>query len=180
MKDIDGALFSPVAPAQTIRNTILNIPASGGLYIQYIDVAGLIFLQDVQITNWETYNTDRIGMVYIGKSSDIQKRLRWYLGIINVSHSCICHGTLSTLRHSYMANNTNINCLSQQEALDSFIDRHIYISYAITEQQEAMESALLKKYAPPLNIQGNSNPFVKTNKRRRKAIKDAYRMKFGC
>lgn len=172
--------YSQILPANEIRNNIDTYSKSSGVYHQYIDHSGLELLEGVKPTSWELYNNTKVGLVYIGKASDMQYRLRWHLGLVNTSHSCICHGTLSTLRHSYMANNKNIHCLSQQQDLDAFIDSHVFIKYFITEDYENIEDILINEYSPPLNIKGNSNLFIKTNKERRKIIKNSYRSKFQC
>ena len=172
--------FSVIQSAQLIRDNIQSFSSNSGVYVHYVDLEGLLLLPGVQPTDWEKSGNKKIGLVYIGKARDMQERLRWHLGFINVSHSCICHGTLSTLRHSYIANNKNISCLSQQEDLNTFMDNHVYIKYCLTEKYEKREEAMIKRYSPPLNIQGNNNSFIATNKKRRKAIKDAYRAQFSC
>jgi len=180
MKYENNCNFSVIQSAQDIRNNIQSFSNNSGVYVHYIDREGLTLLSGVQPTTWGKSGNKKIGLVYIGKARDMQERMQWHLGFINVSHSCICHGTLSTLRHSYMANITNISCLSQQDDLNAFMDNHVYIKYCLTDQYEQIEDSMIKRYSPPLNIQGNDNPFIATNKKRRKAIKDAYRAKFKC
>lgn len=180
MKIEDQCDFSEIESVRNIRRNIQTISNSSGVYVHYIDRNGLLLLPDVEPSAWDKSNNKEIGLVYIGKARDMQERLSWHLGFINVSHSCIYHGTLSTLRHSYMANHKNIDCLSQQNALNTFMDNHVYIKYCLSGQYEEIEEVMINKYSPPLNIQGNNNPFIATNKKRRKSIKDAYRAAFTC
>ncbi len=113
-------------------------------------------------------------LIYIGRTKNLFDRFKSHLGFTNTSHGSITHGFISTLRVSYMANHKDINCLSQADELNQFMDEHIYIQYMVTEDFVAIEERLIKENDLPLNIKGNSHTFVQTNKLRRKAIIKKY------
>jgi hypothetical protein len=172
--------FGKLDAVRDIRENISSIERASGIYIHYVDESGLKLLEGVTPTDWVQFDNHKLGLVYIGKARNMNERIRWHLGFINTSHSCICHGTLSTLRHSYMANHAGITCLSQQDDLNGFLDQHVYIQYRLTEDYEHAEELMIDEYSPPLNIMGNRNSFIKTNKERRRKIKNAYREAFHC
>ena len=173
-------VFSEIESALNIRNNIDSYSTESGVYMHFVDEKGLKLLKGVCPVNFEKHGKIKLGLVYIGKAQNMKQRLRWHLGIINIKHVNICNGTLSTLRHSYMANHSDIECLSQQDKLNEFLDNYVYIKYCLSDQYKSIEEEMIRKYSPPLNIQGNTNPFIATNKERRKAIRDAYREKFVC
>ena len=176
----DGVVFTQPTSAKHIRKHITKIPKDNGVYKQYVTEEGLKFLDGVRPIYWKTVDNQRIGLVYIGKAKSINQRLGWHLGFINTSHSNICSGTISTLRKSYMANHKDIRCLSEQEKLNTFLDKYVYIEYAITPDYMYIEDKLIEEYDVPLNIKGNVHEFIKTNRERRKEMTDAYKIKYKC
>lgn len=168
--------FTKIISISDIRKNIKDIPKVGGVYKHYVDKQGLEYLDSVHPTTTEiAADGTEVYLLYIGLSSDLFKRFKWHLGIINKSHSSIIHGTLSTLRLSYMANHKKINCLSEQEKLDNFMDEHTYAQYMITEDFDKIEKQLIKENDLPLNVQRNSHIFVQTNSSRRVAISKKYK-----
>lgn len=168
--------FSKIISVSEIRKTVNNIPNEGGVYKQYIDKKGLKYLDGVYPTTKEIASDGtEVYLLYIGLAKDLFDRFRWHLGITNTSHKSILGGWLSTLRISYMANHKEIQCLSEQNKLDQFMDKHIYIQYLVTEDFIALEEQLIKENDLPLNIKGNSHTFVQTNMARRSAIKQKYK-----
>ncbi|PKG81890.1 hypothetical protein CXF85_15245 [Colwellia sp. 75C3] len=169
-------IFSKITSAKVIRDNIADAPKSGGVYKHFINKEGLKYLSGVDPTEQETADDgSTVYLLYIGLAKDIQYRLKWHLGIVNVSHSCIVHGTLSTLRLSYMSNHENINCLSEQEKLNEFLNKYVYMSYYETPDFKSIESSLISSHDLPLNIKDNKHSFVQTNKARRKEMKAAYK-----
>jgi hypothetical protein len=167
--------FTEITSAKDVRRNLKNIPATGGVYKHFIDEQGLKLLMGVEPTQEEISKDGKtVYLVYIGLAKNIQYRFKWHLGEVNVSHSCIKHGTLSTLRLTYMSNHKDINCLSQQEKLNRFIDNHVYLSHLETPDYVLLEDELIKNNDVPLNIKGNKHPFIKLNKQRRKEIKAKY------
>ncbi len=167
--------FTKIEPISKIRNHIKEIPKSGGVYKQYVDKEGLKYLNDVYPSTVEVVNEGKeVYLLYIGRTKNLFDRLKSHLGITNTSHGSIVRSFISTLRVSYMANHKDIQCLSQGNELNKFMDEHIYIQYMVTEDFVAVEEQLIKENNLPLNIKGNSHTFVKTNKERRKKIKAKY------
>ena len=167
--------FTPIQRASVIRNTIKNIPKQGGVYKQYVDDEGLKFLDGVHPSTKELVNNQNVHLIYIGRTKDLRDRLKSHLGLTNVSHGSITRGFISTLRVSYMANHSEITSLSEQDKLNRFLDKHIYIQYMVTDDFVAVEEQLINDNDLPLNIQGNNYTFVQTNKARRKEIKELYK-----
>ncbi len=167
--------FTVIKPISEIRIKIKEVPKQGGVYKQYIDKIGLEYLEGVIPTTKEiTLDEKEVYLLYIGRTKNLFDRLKSHLGITNTSHGSIVRGFISTLRVSYMANHKDIQCLSQGNELNKFMDKHIYIQYMVTEDFVALEEQLIKENNLPLNIKGNSHAFVKTNKARRKKIKSKY------
>ncbi len=178
MKKLDITAFTKIIPVSEIRKNIKNIPKVSGVYKHYIDQKGLEYLEDVYPTTKETaVDRAEVYLLYVGLSKDLYERIRWHIGLTCILHKAIIGGFVSTLRVSYMANHKDILCLSEQNKLDEFMDQHIYIQYMATNDYEAVEKKLIEENDLPLNIKGNSHPFVVTNKIRRKAIKDKYKRK---
>ena len=176
MKNSDTMVFTNIIPILEIRKNIKNIPKVSGVYKHYIDQKGLEYLEDVHPTTNETASDGKeVYLLYVGLSKNLYERIRWHIGMSCVLPKAILHGFVSTLRVSYMANHKDILCLSEQNKLDQFMDQHIYIQYMTTNDYKATESQLIKENDLPLNIKGNSHPFVVTNKIRRKAIKEKYK-----
>ena len=167
--------FTQIQSTLSLRNNITDIPASAGVYKQYMDKVGLKLLEDVHPTTTEIVNGEEIFLLYIGRTKNLRERFKSHLGLTNVSEGSITRGFISTLRVSYMANHKDISSLSQQEKLNEFMDKHIYIQYMVTNDFIAVEEQLINENDLPLNIKGNKHPFVKINKARRKVIKDLYR-----
>ena len=167
--------FSAIMSVRYIRNNIEIIPKYGGVYKHYVDEEGLKYLDGVNPTQKEILDDGAIiYLLYIGLSDNLLSRFKWHLGITNSSHSNIMNGTLSTLRLSYMANHININSLSQQDELNKFMDKHIYIQYMETENFEAVEKDLISSNDVPLNIKGNTHSFTTINTDRRIKIRNEY------
>jgi len=167
--------FSAIMSVRYIRNNIKIIPKSGGVYKHYVDEQGLKYLDGVNPTQKEILDDGTIVyLLYIGLSDNLLNRFKWHLGITNSSHSNIINGTLSTLRLSYMANHINISSLSQQDELNKFMDKHIYIQFMETENFEAVEKDLISLNDVPLNIKSNIHPFTTINTNRRTKIKNEY------
>lgn len=167
--------FTEITSAKEVRKNFKDIPSTCGVYKHFIDKEGLELLMGVEPTQEETTKDgETVYLVYIGLAKDIQYRFKWHLGEVNVSHSCIAHGTLSILRLTYMSNHKNIDCLSQQDQLNTFIDSHVYLCYLETPNYVLLEDELIKNNDLPLNIKGNKHPFIQLNKQRRKEIKVKY------
>jgi len=172
-------IFSKIISISKIRKNIENIPRISGVYKYYICTEGLKYLDGVNPTSRAIADNGKdVYLVYIGNSENLLKRYKWHLGIINKFHSNIYHGTLSTLRLSYIANHKNINCLSEQDKLDKFIDKYTYSQYMVTREYEKIEKNLILENDLPLNIKGNIHPFTKINSSRRIHMKNEYRKKF--
>ncbi|MBD1559924.1 hypothetical protein HC752_23655 [Vibrio sp. S9_S30] len=172
-------MFTRLFSALEIRNDINEVPNKGGVYKHFVDTEGLQKLNGVFPSKQEIIPSgESVHLLYVGMAKDLRYRLKWHLGMVNTSHSCILHGTLSTLRLSYIANHEDIDCLSKQELLNVFLDQHVYISYSQTSDYVGIEQALIKQHDLPLNIKGNQHPFVKVNKERRKRTKENYINKF--
>jgi len=167
--------FTPITSASIIRNKIKDIPKQGGVYKQYVDSNGLKFLEGVHPSTFEIIGNQKVYLLYIGRTKDLRDRFKSHLGFTNVSHGSITRGFISTLRVSYMANHKDINHLSEQDKLNEFLDKYIYIQYMTTEDFVSIEEQLIEENDLPLNIKGNQHPFVKMNKQRRKEIKDRYK-----
>ena len=167
--------FTDIQSASVIRDTIKSIPKQGGVYKQYVDTEGLKFLEDVHPSTHELVNAKEVHLLYIGRTKDLRDRFKSHLGFTNVSHGSITRGFISTLRVSYMANHSEITSLSEQEKLNQFLDKHIYIQYMVTDDFVAVEEQLIIDNDLPLNIKGNNHTFVQTNKARRKEIKELYK-----
>lgn len=175
MNSSDIITFTQIIPVSEIRKSIEEIPKNSGVYKQYIDKEGLKYLDGVYPTIKEiAIDGTEVYLLYIGLAKDLFDRFKWHLGVTNTSHKSILGGWLSTLRISYMANHKEIQCLSEQNKLDEFMNEHIYIQYMVTEDFVAVEKQLIKENDLPLNIKGNLHTFVPTNKLRRKSIRDKY------
>ena len=102
MKNSIPTNFNKITPVSDVRKNIKDIPKLGGVYKHYVDKQGLEYLDDVHPTTREIASDGtEVYLLYIGLSSNLFKRFKWHLGIINKSHSNLIHGTLSTLRLSY-------------------------------------------------------------------------------
>jgi len=168
--------FTSILSAGSIRSNINDIPTSSGVYKHFVDPAGLSLLSDVKPTQQEiTDDGKRLFLLYIGLAKNLRYRFKWHLGLVNVSNSCIVHGTLSTLRLSYMSNHKDITSLSEQDRLNEFMDKHIHMSYLESINYKEVEQELINSNDLPLNIKGNNHPFVKINKERRKQMKLNYK-----
>lgn len=175
MNSLGTTTFTQIIPVSEIRKSIEKIPKDSGVYKQYIDKEGLKYLDGVYpITKETAINGTEVYLLYIGLAKDLLDRFKWHLGITNTSHKSILGGWLSTLRTSYMANHKEIQCLSEQNKLDEFMNEHIYIQYMVTKDFVAIEEQLIKENDLPLNIKGNSHSFVPINRSRRKAISERY------
>ncbi len=160
-----------------IRKNIDKVERYSGVYKFFVDKQGLSLLEDVVCNSKSFANNKEIFFIYVGIAKDMNYRIKWHLGFVNVAQSNILNSSLSTLRFSLMANHKYINCLSQQKELNDFMDNHMYIQYLITEDYANIERDLIDEDKPPLNIKDNSNPFVDTNRMRRYKILDEYRNK---
>lgn len=168
--------FSKIISVSEIRQNIKNIPNEGGVYKQYVDRQGLEYLDGVYPTTKETASDGtEVYLLYIGLAKDLFDRFKWHLGMTNTSHKSILGGWLSTMRVSYMANHKDILCLSEQNKLNEFMDKHIYMQYLVTKDFRRVEQQLIKDNDLPLNIKDNSHSFVQTNKSRRSAIRQKYK-----
>ena len=171
--------FTKITSISNIRKNIKQVPKLGGVYKHYINADGLKYLDNVCPTKKEIADDGKeVHLIYIGKAKDLFDRFKWHLGITNSSHKSILGKWLSTLRHSYMANHTDIDCLSQQDVLDSFMDEYTYAQYMVTEDFDNIEQQLIKENDLPLNIQDNIHVFVKTNKIRRDDIYYQYKQQY--
>ncbi|MCD6654618.1 MAG: hypothetical protein LT067_07630 [Sulfurovum sp.] len=167
--------FTEIIPISEIRKNIKDIPQLGGVYKHYVDKDGLAYLDGVYPTKKEiSIDGIEVYLLYIGKAKDLFERYKWHLGMTNTSHKSLLGKWLSTLRLSYMANHKTIICLSEQDKLDEFMDKHTYTQYMITEDFDGIEKQLIKENDLPLNVQDNSHEFVQTNIERRKAINAKY------
>ena len=179
MKSSNTMIFTKIIPISDIRKNINDIPKKGGVYKHYIDKQGLEYLNGVHPTTKEfSNNGTEVYLLYIGKAKDLFDRYKWHLGITNASHKSILGKWLSTLRLSYMANHKNIICLSEQNKLDMFMDKHTYTQYMITENFHNIEKQLIRENDLPLNVRDNPHEFVCTNKTRRNAINEKYQNKY--
>ncbi len=179
MKNSNTSAFTKIIAISEIRNNIKNIPKIGGVYKHYIDKQGLEYLDGVHPETKEIADDGtEVYLLYIGKAKDLFDRYKWHLGITNASHKSILGKWLSTLRLSYMANHQEIQCLSEQDKLDEFMDKHTYTQYMITEDFDNIEIQLIKENNLPLNVQDNSHNFVHTNRTRRNAINNKYQNKY--
>lgn len=168
--------FTKIISVSEIRKNIKDIPKEGGVYKQYVDRQGLEYLDGVYPTTKETASDGtEVYLLYIGLAKDLFDRFKWHLGMTNTSHKSILGGWLSTMRVSYMANHKDILCLSEQDKLNEFMDKHIYIQYLVTKDFRRVEQQLIKENDLPLNIKDNSHTFVQTNKSRRSAIRQKYK-----
>jgi len=171
--------FTEIMPVSKIRKNIDSLTKESRVYKFYVDADGLKYLDGVNPTiEAIADNGKKVSLVYIGKSKNLFERFEWHLGMINKSESSIYNGTLSTLRHSYMANHVNISCLSEQDILDKFMDKHTYTQYMPTRDYEEIEKKLIADNDVPLNIKENTHPFTKINSSRRVQMKNKYRKKF--
>ncbi len=179
MTNLTTHSFSKIIPVSEIRKNINQIPKVGGVYKHYIDVKGLEYLNDVQPTTQEIIKDDTtVYLLYIGKATNLFDRLKSHLGMSNTSPKQIYDKWLSTLRLSYMANHKDIQCLSEQERLNQFMDKYIYIQYMPTEDFHTVEKQLISENDLPLNVKDNSHhPFTSTNRARRKEIHEKFKNK---
>lgn len=180
MASSDSMTFTNIISLSSIRKNIKNIPKLSGVYKHYVDKEGLKFLDGVEPKTVETASDGKVVyLLYIGKGKNLFDRFKWHLGITNTSHKSILGKWLSTLRHSYMANHKEIKCLSEQDKLSQFMEKHTYAQYLITEDFHAIEKQLIKDNDLPLNVQDNSHSFVEINKLRRAALYNKYQNKFS-
>ena len=171
--------FSEIIPVSEIRKNINQIPKVGAVYKHYIDKEGLSYLDDVHPTTKEALkNGTIVYLLYIGKATNLFDRLKSHLGLSNTSPKQIYNKWLSTLRLSYMANHKDIQCLSEQEQLNRFMDKHIYIQHMLTEDFHIVEKQLIQENDLPLNLQDNlHHPFASINKTRRSKIHSKFKNK---
>ena len=175
MKILRHLSFSKIISVSKLRSKVNDIPKEGGVYKHFIDKKGLESLEGVYPTTKEiAADGTEVYLLYIGLSKDLYKRIKWHLGMSCVSPYAIFHGFVSTLRVSYMANHKDIVCLSEQDKLNDFMNQHTYIQYMVTNDYEVLEKQLIEENDLPLNIKGNTHPFVEINKRRRKEIKNNF------
>jgi len=175
MRNSGSITFTKIIPISNIRKNIKDMPKVSGVYKHYIDKKGLEYLDGVDPETKEiAADGTEVYLLYIGKAKDLFDRYKWHLGITNTSHKSILGKWLSTLRLSYMANHQKIQCLSEQDKLNKFMDKHTYTQYMITEDFNNIEIQLIKENNLPLNVQDNSHKFVHTNRTRRNAINDKY------
>lgn len=180
MKSPNNFFFTKITPISEIRKGINDIPNVGGVYKHFVDKEGLKYLDGVYPTKKEiTSDGIEVYLLYIGKAKNLLERYEWHLGMKNTSQKSILGKWLSTLRHSYMANHKNITCLSEQEILNDFMDKHTYSQYMITKGYDSIEEQLIKENELPLNVKDNFHSFVQTNRERRKAIYNKYTNEYG-
>lgn len=97
--------FKQIEPIANIRENIQTIPKQPGVYKQYVDEAGLKYLDGVEPeTCVITPEGKALYLIYIGRTQNLYDRFKSHLGITNTSHKSIIKGFISTLRVSYMAN----------------------------------------------------------------------------
>ena len=178
VKSLDSMAFTKIISISNIRKNIKDIPRLGGVYKHYVDKEGLAYLDGVHPKTKEmAMDGTEVYLLYIGKAKNLFDRFKWHLGVSNTSHKSIVLGTLSTLRLSYMANHKEIICLSEQNKLNSFMDKHTYAQYGATEDFDYIEKQLIAENDLPLNIKGNTHAFIPINKLRRKAMRSKYNEK---
>ncbi|MCI0501952.1 MAG: hypothetical protein L0Y61_09465 [Epsilonproteobacteria bacterium] len=177
MINLSTSSFGKIISVSEIRKNIKHIPKVGGVYKHYIDIEGLKYLDDVHPTTKEIAEDGAIVyLLYIGKATNLFDRFKWHLGMSNTSPKQIYVGRLSTLRLSYMANHRTIQCLSEQELLNKFMDKHTYAQYMETEDFDLVEKQLINENDLPLNVKHNTqHPFASINSARRSAISNKFK-----
>ncbi len=173
--------FGKIISISEIRKNISDIPKTGGVYKHFIDSRGLKFLTGVCPTTKEiSKDGTMVYLLYIGKATNLFDRFKWHLGMSNTSHKQIYDGWLSTLRLSYMANHTAIQCLSNQELLNKFMDEYTYAQYMKTEDFHNIEKILIEDNDLPLNVKDNfQHPFTSTNRTRRSEIHNKFKDEYS-
>ena len=120
---LSNLAFTDIEPISVIRSKIKDIPKEGGVYKQFIDKKGLEYLEGVVPTTKEIIlDGKEVYLLYIGRTKNLFDRFKSHLGFTNISHRSIVRGFISTLRVSYMANHKDIECLSQSEELNQFME----------------------------------------------------------
>ena len=166
--------FTNILSIKKIRTSIMEIPKQSGVYKHYISKEGLKYLNVNPDKKVIAYDGTEVYLLYIGKAKNLFERYKWHLGFINTSEKSIKGKWLSTLRLSYMANHKDITCLSEQVALDEFMDKYTYSQYLVTDDFHKLEEELINDNSVPLNIKGNKHIFVPTNKQRRSDLVNKY------
>lgn len=124
--------------------------------------------------------------IYVGVAvkESIRARLNWHVNQHH-THSCVRHGTLSTLRQSIASlvgsdqmDEAATNALIDQLTIEYFPSSQPIKSAEAKNELEQSERKEMAKHLLPLNIQNNHNPIMSDFKRVLKAARQAARQNY--
>jgi hypothetical protein len=149
-----------------------------------------------KVINGETYDLVYIGTAGVNRKENntLFKRLNWHLGNVHNENN-ICHGTLSTLRHTVGAALSNdLISPNTENDINEFFSNYFYV-YVISylgeantkEQIDNDEYCLISVVKPLFNIKNNPNARINAGqhstrqlKVRRGIVMHNTRERIGC
>ena len=143
--------------------TSTNPPSASGVYRWYVSLEGA---QALGIDVSQCTRSGENYLVYVGLAKDLRQRLDWHW---NDKHtpSSVRSGFVSTLRQTLSALLVG-EMVTARERVDQFMRQCMCVEWEVCADYQEREAQLIQEHSLPLNLRGNTHPFLATLKRKRK------------
>lgn len=162
-----------IIDARTLRSRKGETPAAAGVYL--IRCSDPILLRDLDLAAGPEPRT-----IYVGRSRSLRQRIAHHMsGATSTSNFRLSLGLMLAHRLGLQAEVADVGSsmwFSDEALLSAFIDEHIDVAFAATDDARRVEARLIQGLQPPLNIsQRSGRPSAVRLATARSALRAAHR-----